>query len=819
MGSFHILYLDSDNYIASQVKMRLEWKGYQVVTASSEQELLTKRVQQQPYDLLIIDFFTPALNAFSFLGYLKGQNIAPPTIIVNTENDPQLMSKAIHLGCIDYVIKDPLIQNFIEQLSLSIFQSITKIQFKKTEKKNKPSRIQSLNKNKVDSTSNWEYVLSKETVQWFPAFNSRKQTISYNEFTSKIHLDDIAHVKTQNNICLFSKTPVEYSFRYLSDSNLVTTFHASIKADSNHFGVVKRLYGSLKASCSQQLSDQNLRLKLSFLEHTEDGIFITDANKKIISINDAFTSISGYSEHITLTKPSSFINTEQFDTQFFNHVAKTLKNKHFWQGEISIRHQKGHSIPIWQSIYILKDNTGNIYQTISVLRDITKQKEAEDSIKLQANFDPLTQLPNRTLFSDRLNNALHQSKRNQKKIALMLLDLNKFKWVNDNLGHHVGDILLQETAKKLLSAVRSSDTVARLGGDEFCIILPELEKTTDAELIARKIFNSFKKPLLIEQKEIFISGSIGISIFPDDGENIELLQKNADSAMYIAKKNGDNSFYYYTQALQEKTEKRLQLITDMQSAILNQEFTLHYQPIIDLHTNKVSSAETLLRWNHPKLGFIPLMDFIPVAEECGLIHEIGNWVVQEIANNMQRWSKLGLPPLHISLNQSVAQYSQPECHVEWLEILKSKKISPHNITFEIPEKIFIEEQNSHLNSIEKLKQQGIQFSLDSFGTGYSSLSYLKKFHVDVIKIDRSYIHKMIDDPTHAILVETIIILAKKLNIKVVATGVENQEQLNLLDKQCSYAQGYFFSKPLAINEFEAFIKDQLKNEQKVRYIR
>lgn len=280
--------------------------------------------------------------------------------------------------------------------------------------------------------------------------------------------------------------------------------------------------------------------------------------------------------------------------------------------------------------------------------------------------------------------------------------------------------------------------------------------------------------------------------------------------MYIAKKNGDNCFYYYTPALQKQTEKRLKLITDMHSAMLNQEFTLHYQPIMDLHNNKVASAETLLRWNHPKAGYIPLSDFIPVAEESGLIHEIGNWVITEIANTMQRWSNLGLSPIHISLNQSVAQYSQSECHVEWLDILKNRQIPTSHITFEITEKIFIKEQNHYVNSIDKLKQEGIQISLDGFGTGYSSLSYLEKFPVDVIKIDRSYIHSMMTDPTHAILVETIIILANKLGIKVVATGVENQRQLDQLDQQCRYAQGYYFSKPLPLVEFEQFIKEQNK---------
>jgi len=261
--------------------------------------------------------------------------------------------------------------------------------------------------------------------------------------------------------------------------------------------------------------------------------------------------------------------------------------------------------------------------------------------------------------------------------------------------------------------------------------------------------------------------------------------------------------------LQQETEKRLKLIDDMHSAMKNKEFSLHYQPIIDVVTKKVTSAETLLRWNHPQSGYIPLNDFIPVAEDSGLIREIGNWVIDEVAGNIQRWTKLGLPPLQISLNQSVAEYSLAECHVEWLDILKKKKIPPGSIVFEVSEKIFIEEKNNnYLNSIEQLKQQGIQISLDSFGAAYSSLSFLREFPVDVIKIDRSFIHSMTEDKTSVILVEAIVALANKLGIKVIATGVENQEQLALLNNRCRYAQGYYFSKPLPFNEFEEYVKVQ-----------
>ncbi|MCK4842945.1 MAG: EAL domain-containing protein, partial [Methylococcales bacterium] len=787
-------------------KMRLEWVGYQVTAMDSENGVVTK-MHHQAYDLLIIDFTLSKPNGFPLLEALKNQNILPPTIVVGNDADNSQVINAMQIECIDYIIKSHLIQNYVDQINLSISRFFENCSY--TTEKNNKLKNSLVNSTKCFPTniSNWEYYLSGDLVYWSDVHNKIKITLSYDEFTDRVHQDDVAYVKMQNNISLLSHKPVEYQFRFLSDNNRETTFYTQVKTKVGSDGIVKKLYGKMQAISFQNLKNEFLQLKSAFFDNTNDAVFIADSQNRIVSVNNAFTTITGYTEQGIYKKSLKTLNPEWFNNFLFKKITVKLKNENFWQGEVSICHSKGHPVSVWLSSYVLKDSTGNILQSISVFKDITEQRCYENLIEFQANYDPLTQLPNRTLFLDRLASTIKLSKRNNTKLALMLLDLNKFKWINDTLGHHAGDILLQETSKLLLASVRNTDTVARLGGDEFSIILPDLEKITDAELIASKIFNSFKKAIFIDQQEIYISGSIGITIFPDDGNEIDTLQKNADSAMYIAKNKGDdNSYYYFTQALQQKTEKRLKLIEDMRLAILNHEFTLHYQPIIDIITNKVVSAETLLRWKHPQIGYVPLKDFIPIAEETGLIQKIGNWVIEEVANNIQRWSTLGFPPLQISLNQSVAQYSLSECHIEWLNILKKKQISPSNLTFEISEKIFIEEKTDYLKSIEKLKQAGIQISLDSFGTGYSSLSYLEKFPVDVIKIDRSYIHNMIEKPTNAILVETIVFLANKLGIKVIATCVENKKQLDLLYQQCRFAQGYYFSKPLSLFEFENYIK-------------
>lgn len=793
MSKIKILYLDANNYFLNEIKLRLEWKGYHVSITNNERSLLAK-INSCPYDLLIINITTPSFNAFLLLKHLKEDSTLPPTIAVGESKDYRLVTKAMNTGCVDYVLKSSFIENYFDQLNLSIFQVLEKI---------KTLKIIHTKKNHKKSFA-WEYFPLLNLV-YLSSPDDTTKSFTYDEFISKVHLEDLALVKTQNNRCLYSRKPVKYRFRYLSDNNTVTTFTTQIKSEVNDKTEVIRLFGILHPVFSQYYSEENLRIKLSFLDNTSDALFITNKKKQIISINDSFTRLTGYSEKQILYKDATLLHADNLDPLFFKHVFQHLQDKHFWQGEVIIRHREGHSITTWQSTSIIKDPEGNVTQSISVSRDISKQKAHEKSITFLANYDALTQLPNRTLFLDRLSKSIQLSKRNNNKLGLMLIDLNHFKLTNDRLGHHAGDILLQETAKKLQQSIRDSDTVARIGGDEFSIIIPNLEKTIDIESITKKIINSFKQPILIEQQEIVISCSIGITIFPEDGESITTLQKNADSAMYLAKKKG-RSYYFYTPAIQKRSEKRLRLLQEMRSAIKHKEFSLHYQPIIDIHSNKITSAETLLRWQHPKFGYIPLNQFIPAAEESGFIKIIGDWVIEEVANNIQRWATFGLAPLQISLNQSVAQYNAVECHSKWLDILQNNQIKPDTITFEIPEKLFIHKKPDYIKSICELKQAGVKISLDSFGTGISSLNYLKKYPVDAIKIDRSYIHQMTSDSTHATFVETIVMLANDLNLKVIATGVENKEQLELLNRQCRYAQGYYFSKPLPLNEFGAFVK-------------
>jgi len=460
----------------------------------------------------------------------------------------------------------------------------------------------------------------------------------------------------------------------------------------------------------------------------------------------------------------------------------------------------------------LVDKDGNVIGVTSLVDDVTQKKISEDTIWKQANFDELTGLPNRNMLYDRLGHEIVNSKRTKLPIALLLLDLDGFKEVNDTLGHDVGDVLLQQAAARINECVRKSDTVARLGGDEFTIILPELHDNHHIHIIADNIIHKLAEEFHIDEEAIHISASLGITLFPHDAENIEGLIKNADQAMYEAKKKGRNCFSYFTQSLQDNALKRLQLTKDLRQAVILQQFEVYFQPIVDIQTNIILKAEALIRWHHPKHGMISPLDFIPLAEETGLINEIGNWVFKESAHWANHWNEKFYAPLQISVNMSPVQFKL-ENEVfsnNWLDYLNDTGLSGDNIVIEITEGLLMNAEVDIMEKLLWLRDAGIQVAIDDFGTGYSSLSYLKKFDIDYLKIDQSFVHNIETDNNDVALSEAIIVMAHKLGLKVIAEGVETEAQKEILIRAgCDFAQGYLYSKPVPSNKFEALLHQQI----------
>jgi diguanylate cyclase (GGDEF)-like protein/PAS domain S-box-containing protein len=444
---------------------------------------------------------------------------------------------------------------------------------------------------------------------------------------------------------------------------------------------------------------------------------------------------------------------------------------------------------------------------LSVCRDITESKRAKVQIERLAYHDALTNLPNRTRFADRLEIALSQARTEGRHLAILFLDLDRFKVVNDSLGHKVGDLLLQKAANRLAQLIRGGDTLARLGGDEFIILLSRIDNDEDASRVAQKILQLFKKPFVLGDRELFVSASIGISIYPHHGEDRETLVKNADIAMYRAKQEGRDNFQVHTSRHTHDAITRLALETDLRKGLENGVFPVYFQPLINIETGKIVGTEALARWRHPLRGLMRPADFIPIAEETGLIVPLGARILREACRQTRRWHTEGSPDLRLSVNLSARQFHQQDLVRQIAEVLEATGIPANQLELEITESIAMQNVEVNVVTLRQLKDLGIRITIDDFGTGYSSLSYLKKFPIDTIKIDQSFVRDVTTDANDAAIVRAAIVMAHELKLNVIAEGVETREQLEFLKRRhCDEMQGYFFSEPLTGDGFEALLR-------------
>jgi diguanylate cyclase (GGDEF)-like protein/PAS domain S-box-containing protein len=454
---------------------------------------------------------------------------------------------------------------------------------------------------------------------------------------------------------------------------------------------------------------------------------------------------------------------------------------------------------------------GEFIGYIGYCLDITGRKQDEDLIQRLAHFDVLTGLPNRVLFTDHINHALSMAQRSQGQLAVLFLDLDHFKNVNDTLGHRIGDALLIEVAKRLKSAMREGDTASRLGGDEFILVLPGTD-VNGAVHVAEKLLETVAQLCRIEQHELVITPSIGVAMYPDDGEDFDTLSKCADVAMYRAKHDGRNNYRFFTPEMQTHSVRTLQLENALRYALERDEFSLHYQPQISMQDGRIIGAEALLRWQHPRLGMVSPAEFIPIAESSGQILQIGEWVLRTAAHQMKSWMDSGLEPVIIGVNLSAVQFRNPNLPELVTQILDSVKLPPQYLELELTEGVAMDDPLGAIAVMDSLHERGIRMSIDGFGTGYSSLSYLKRFRVYKLKIDQSFVRDITDDPEDKAIVSAIISLASSLGLQTIAEGVETEGQLAFLREQgCNEVQGYYFSKPLPAEKFEAFVRGKTQS--------
>ena len=559
----------------------------------------------------------------------------------------------------------------------------------------------------------------------------------------------------------------------------------------------------------KKVAEEKLRLSASVFEHASEATVITDASNRIISVNPAFTEITGYSADEVMGQSPHMLNSGKHPKEFFKHMWESLLATGGWQGEIQNRRKNGDIYTEWLSINILKDDDDNIIRHIAVFSDITDAKKAQETIERQATFDTLTGLPNRNLTVDRLKQMLNLCRRNNRMFAVMFLDLDHFKSVNDALGHAAGDELLIKTAMRIQGVLRDSDSVGRMGGDEFVVLLGDLDNADDIIPIANKILTEVRQPLVVSGHKLVTATSIGITVYPMDGDSPEVMLKNADSALYEAKKNGRNTFCFFTHRMQDEANKRHWIDSELSTAVTQERLHVYYQPIMQLDTMTLAGAEALLRWQHPVKGFIPPDIFIPIAEQNGMIGKLSQWVFETGLADWNRWTRESGTRLSLSFNLSAAQFVARDHIDQLVKLLCANGLAhEHQVMIEITESLKLSDNEEYVDILKQLRQCGCRIAIDDFGTGYSSLSYLKRMPVDIIKIDKSFVRDITVDPTDAAMVRAILQMAHAFGMKTVAEGVETPEQLAFLREHgCNYAQGFLFSKPVPFDEFSAFAQE------------
>lgn len=571
-------------------------------------------------------------------------------------------------------------------------------------------------------------------------------------------------------------------------------------------GNVLGVEGTTRDNTLQRRAEEELRLAANVFESSGEAIMITDAAGVMISVNNAFTRVTGYPVAEVVGRNASMLASGRHDHEFFSDMWQSMLTTGYWRGEIWNRRRNGEIFPEWLGISSVRDAAGKITHFVGIFSDISERKATEAKIAFLAHHDPLTGLPNRLLLKDRMQQAIVHGERSGNRVALLFVDLDRFKAVNDSFGHPAGDALLRDAAQRLLACVRDSDTISRHGGDEFLVVLTDLQNSEVPAQIAAKIMAVLGQPFLIESHEATISASVGIAVYPEDGAGFDELLKKADTAMYHAKAAGRNAFRFYTERMNADVQERLDLHNRLRRALERKEFVLYYQPLVELKSGRIVGAEALVRWLSPGQGLVAPGEFIAAAEHSGLIVPLGEWVLHEACRELAHWHARGRSELSMAVNISSIQFRRGDVEETVLRALASSGATASALELELTESVLIDGAEQVLATIKRLQSLGVRLAIDDFGTGYSSLAYLRRFAVDKLKIDQSFVRDIVSDQDDAAIVRAVIQMARSLDLNVVAEGVETDAvAAELRAMECDLVQGFHFGHPMPAAEFRELI--------------
>jgi len=794
-----VLVVDDDEAARLMMAATLEQAGFNVLTAddcASARNIFEKT----KLDIILLDVLLPDGDGFAlcaeFLRHPRGRDL--PIAMVTGLDDVESISLAYQHGATDFITKPvswgtvPYRIQYILRanhafLDLSLSESKTRALLSAI-----PDIIMRVQSNgKVLDMQVGSYVY--DMGEWVThedgdAFGFLPQGI-YQSVKSVIH-------------AVFAKNEMQLvEFKWSQDSSRERYWEARIlpRNPDEVLMVVREITNRKK-------QDKQLRLWAKVFEGSNEAIMITDADLHIVSVNRAYENIMGFTEAEVIGIDTIAEGARLHTHSFFRNLVSVLKEQGHWQGELFNQRKNGEVFPSWYSISLVPNAQGKPENYIAIFNDITEHKNSRAQIEFLAHHDNLTGLPNRVLLNDRLEMAINAAKRQDEKVGVLFLDLDRFKNVNDSLGHTIGDQLLKETAKRLGSTIRTGDTVSRLGGDEFVVLFPKIKDEGTLADLTIKLRDILQQPYSVSGISLHITPSIGIAIFPDDGDNVNSLIKNADAAMYLAKEKGRNNYQFYTPLLNSRTLDRLKLESDLRLALDHGGFELHYQPQVFASTEKLWGAEALVRWQHPERGLVSPADFIPLAEETGLIIPLGDWVLAQAARQVTAWRKQGLSNLVIAVNISAVQFRKDDFVDRIKTILKEEGAVAHSIELELTESILMHDMESSIQTLNDLRELGFRIAIDDFGTGFSSLNYLRRLPINVLKIDQSFIREMLVEQASLAIVESIISLAHSLGKETIAEGVETKAELDVLtERGCRLMQGYHFAKPLPASQFEKWV--------------
>ena len=808
-----ILMLEDNPFDAELNERALRKNGLKFVINRIETEAsyLDALVTFKP-DLILSDYNLPNYNGLKALQAAQKLDQEIPFIFVTGAIGEEASVKMLKQGAVDYILKDRLTR-LPEAVIRAIEDACQKRSLKASEERYRLLMQSS-------HYGIWDWNLREDMLYLSPewkqqlGYKDHELENSFSTFEKLLHPQDKIHVI--DTVKSFIANPedqwnVEFRMLHKTDGYRWINARASYKTDTS--GRVVRMLGVHIDVTQRRNSDEKLRQAAQVFSSTIEGVIITDANARILRVNPAFEQITGYTSGQAIGRMPRFLQSDDQDKDNINSIWNTLLSDGYWSGEILNQRADGNSYPALMTISAVRDDSQKTTGYVCLFVDITQSKRTEERLEFLAHHDALTKLPNRLLFKARLNQALQHAIRNRSKVATMFIDLDRFKHINDSMGHNVGDELLQQVSERLIHSIRAEDTLARISGDEFVLMIEHDLSVESITNVLTKIMNTFREPFELSHHKVLITCSIGVSIFPEDADNADELVRNADAAMYRAKEHGRNTYEYYTPEMTASALEHVFLENALHHALSENQFTQYYQPQFRLDNGLLTGCETLIRWHHPQEGNISPHRFIPLAVQNGTIQEIDFWMFRTACIQGRAWLDQGLPVQHISVNMTGSQIQHKDFAEKINNILLETKFPKENLEIEVTESFVMQRPEVGIYQLQKLYDNGISIAIDDFGTGYSSLSYLKKLPVSKIKLDRSFIKDITEDKDTLAIVCAITDMAKSLGKTIVAEGVETLEQAKQLKELgCEQVQGYYFCRPKDVKKMTDLLRSEHRDE-------